>query len=143
MLGCESAATARASRVKRCRSALGPSVFTATRRPSSVSSASHTALMAPRPSGSISLYRPAKSSSAMPSGLSWSVVSGLPTIDEALAIVLAQVRPLEAEPVPVDEAAGRWSAGDAIAGVDLPPFDSSAMDGYAVRSADTPGVLRL
>src|SRR5690242_5993919 len=79
----------------------------------------------------------------MTRGLSWSAVSGLPTIDEALALVLAHVRPLEAEPVPIDEAAGRWTAADAIAGVDLPPFDSSAMDGYAVRAADTPGELRL
>ena len=70
-------------------------------------------------------------------------MSKLPTIDEALRLVLESVRPLEAEDVPVGEAPGRWPARDAVAAVDLPPFDSSAMDGYAVRAADTPGVLRV
>jgi molybdopterin molybdotransferase len=70
-------------------------------------------------------------------------VNALPTIHEALALVLEHARPLEVELVAVGEAAGRWTAGDATAGVDLPPFDSSAMDGYAVRAADTPGELRL
>jgi len=70
-------------------------------------------------------------------------VSKLPTIDEALRLVLESVRPLEAEDVPVGEAPGRWPAREAVAAVDLPPFDSSAMDGYAVRAADTPGELRV
>ena len=68
-------------------------------------------------------------------------MSALLPIDEALAQVLTRVRPLPAEDVPVADAAGRVLAEPALAGVDLPPFDSSAMDGYAVRSADTPGVL--
>ena len=63
------------------------------------------------------------------------------TIEEALARVLERVRPLAAEPVPVADAAGRVLAVDARARVDLPPFDCSAMDGYAVRAADTPGML--
>jgi len=67
----------------------------------------------------------------------------LPTIDEALALVLAEVPFLGAEEVPVAAAAGRVLAEDARAVVDLPPFASSAMDGYAVRAADTPGRLRL
>jgi molybdopterin molybdotransferase len=70
-------------------------------------------------------------------------VSRLPTIDEALALVLERVRPLPAEEVAVAQAAGRCLAEDARAVVDLPPFDSSAMDGYAVRAADTPGALRV
>ena len=70
-------------------------------------------------------------------------MSKLPTIDEALRLVLESVRPLEAEDVPVGEAPGRWPAREAVAAVDLPPFDSSAMDGYAVRAADTPGELRV
>jgi molybdopterin molybdotransferase len=65
----------------------------------------------------------------------------LPTIDEALALVLAEVRFLGAEDVPVADAAGRVLADAARATVDLPPFASSAMDGYAVRAADTPGQL--
>lgn len=63
------------------------------------------------------------------------------SIEEALERVLARVQPLDAEPVPVDRAAGRFLVADAVAAVDLPPFASSAMDGYAVRAADTPGRL--
>ena len=63
------------------------------------------------------------------------------SIEEALERVLARVQPLDAEPVPVGRAAGRFLAADAVAAVDLPPFASSAMDGYAVRAADTPGRL--
>jgi len=70
-------------------------------------------------------------------------VASLPSIDDALALVLAEVAPLAAEPVAVTAAAGRVLAADAHAVVDLPPFASSAMDGYAVRAADTPGTLRL
>jgi molybdopterin molybdotransferase len=70
-----------------------------------------------------------------------SVVSGLLTVDEALERVLARVVPLPAEPVPLDDAAGRVLAEPALAVVDLPRFPSSAMDGFAVRAADTPGTL--
>jgi molybdopterin molybdotransferase len=70
-------------------------------------------------------------------------VSDLPSIDDALERVLSHVRPLPAEDVAVGAAADRVLAEDARAAVDLPPFDSSAMDGYAVRSADTPGRLAL
>jgi molybdopterin molybdotransferase len=70
-------------------------------------------------------------------------VTGLLTIDEALARVLEHVRPLPGEDVAVLDAAGRVLAADARARVDLPPFPSSAMDGYAVRAAETPGTLEL
>jgi len=60
---------------------------------------------------------------------------------DAQAAVLARVRPLEAETVPLAASAGRFLAEAARAAVDLPPFRSSAMDGYALRSADTPGRL--
>jgi molybdopterin molybdotransferase len=63
------------------------------------------------------------------------------TVDEALEAVLAQVQPLPAERVPLDQAVGRVLAEAARARVDLPPFPSSAMDGFAVRAADTPGRL--
>ena len=63
------------------------------------------------------------------------------SIEEALARVLARVQPLEPEPVPVAEAAGRVLAQDVVALVDLPPFRSSAMDGFAIRAADVPGEL--
>jgi molybdopterin molybdotransferase len=69
----------------------------------------------------------------------------LRSIEEALELVLAGIEPLPAERAWISDAAGRVLADDARAAVDLPPFDRSAMDGFAVRAADTvPGVaLRL
>ena len=63
------------------------------------------------------------------------------SIEEAQARVLARVRRLDSERVPLAEATGRVLAEPARAAVDLPPFPSSAMDGYAVRATDTPGRL--
>jgi molybdopterin molybdotransferase len=57
--------------------------------------------------------------------------------------VLGLARPLSAESVPITAAAGRVAAEEARARVDLPPFASSAMDGFAVRAADLPGTLRI
>jgi molybdopterin molybdotransferase len=71
-------------------------------------------------------------------------VPPLLSIEAALESVLAHVRPLPAERISVWEAAGRVLAEPARARVDrvdLPPFPSSAMDGFAVRAADTPGRL--
>jgi molybdopterin molybdotransferase len=69
------------------------------------------------------------------------LMAGLLTIEEALAAVLARVRRLPAEAVALEAAAGRVLAEDTVALVDLPPFRSSAMDGFAVRAADLPGSL--
>lgn len=68
-------------------------------------------------------------------------MSDLLSIERARELVLERVRALPAEPVSLEEAAGRVLAEPAAARVDLPPFPSSAMDGFAVRSADTPGRL--
>jgi molybdopterin molybdotransferase len=68
-------------------------------------------------------------------------MSGLLTIDDALAAVLARVRPLPSERVALEAAAGRVLAEEVQARVDLPPFRSSAMDGFAIRAADVPGSL--
>ena len=68
-------------------------------------------------------------------------MTALLTLEDAQARVLAHVRRLPAEAVPLREAAGRVTAEAAPAAVDLPPFPSSAMDGYAVRAADLPGTL--
>jgi molybdopterin molybdotransferase len=62
-------------------------------------------------------------------------------IAEAQQLVLARVRALEHETVALAAAAGRVLARTVEAPLDLPPFDSSAMDGFAVRAADTPGRL--
>ena len=63
--------------------------------------------------------------------------------DEAWARIAAHAAPLPAAPVPLERAAGRVLAEDATSPIDIPGFDRSAMDGYAVRSADTPGRLRV
>jgi molybdopterin molybdotransferase len=68
-------------------------------------------------------------------------VSDLLSIDEALERILARVRPLPSETVALEEAAGRVLAEPAVASVDLPPFASSAMDGFAIRAADAPATL--
>src|SRR5213078_1036279 len=68
-------------------------------------------------------------------------VADLMSIAEAQRLILDRARPLPAETVALDQAAGRVVAEPAPAVVDLPPFPSSAMDGYALRAADTPGRL--
>ncbi|MDP7178739.1 MAG: molybdopterin molybdotransferase MoeA [Verrucomicrobiota bacterium] len=60
------------------------------------------------------------------------------SLEEAVERSLAAAALLGREAVPVDGAAGRFAAVDAYAGVSLPDFDNSAMDGYAVRSSDLP-----
>jgi molybdopterin molybdotransferase len=65
------------------------------------------------------------------------------SLEEAQQRILERVVPLSTERVPLEAAAGRVLAEPATAAVDLPPFDSSAMDGFAVRSADTPARLPI
>jgi len=62
--------------------------------------------------------------------------------DQALARILGQVSPLPSETVPLDEALGRALAGDVLAPTPLPPWDNSAMDGYAVRGDDVAGATK-
>jgi molybdopterin molybdotransferase len=67
-------------------------------------------------------------------------VSDLISVAEARAAVLGRVSgPLPAEPVTLADALGRVLAADAVASEDVPGFDNSAMDGYAVRAGDTAG----
>ncbi|WP_414474187.1 gephyrin-like molybdotransferase Glp [Microvirga sp. M2] len=59
------------------------------------------------------------------------------SVEDALSRVLASVeRPVSIEHVPLSACAGRALAEDVSARRDQPPFPASAMDGYAVRSAD-------
>ncbi|HEX6424256.1 MAG TPA: gephyrin-like molybdotransferase Glp [Acidimicrobiales bacterium] len=60
-------------------------------------------------------------------------------LDEALAHVLARCEPLVPGRVPALSAAGLVLAGDVVAAEAVPPFANTAMDGYAVRAADTAG----
>jgi molybdopterin molybdotransferase len=70
-------------------------------------------------------------------------VAELLTLEEAQELVLARVRALPSELVPIQEASGRVLAEAVHARVDLPPFASSAMDGFAVRVSDLPGTLEI
>lgn len=58
------------------------------------------------------------------------------SVDQALAIVLRLVEPLGFEIIQLENALGRVLLQDVFADIDLPPFDRSRMDGYAVRSSD-------
>lgn len=58
------------------------------------------------------------------------------SFDEAVALIAQTAQPLGREAVPIRAAHGRVLAEPVIAGIDSPPADVSAMDGYAVRSGD-------
>jgi molybdopterin molybdotransferase len=62
---------------------------------------------------------------------------------EVLAEVLAAVSQLETESISLWESAGRVLARDLFAGISLPRFDNSSMDGYAVRARDAQKGVRL
>jgi len=62
--------------------------------------------------------------------------SGMLPVSEALARVVSGVSPVDVETLKLDFAAGRVLAEDVVSTLTQPPFDASAMDGYAVRAAD-------
>ncbi|MCB9778267.1 MAG: molybdopterin molybdotransferase MoeA [Alphaproteobacteria bacterium] len=61
------------------------------------------------------------------------------TIAQALDRCMAVALPVTTESVALDRAVGRVLAADVVATASLPPWDNSAMDGFAVRAADTQG----
>lgn len=63
----------------------------------------------------------------------------LTNVDEALSILLNSCKLRQPTPtsVPIEEASGRVTTANILAPLDLPPFDRSAVDGYAVRARDT------
>ncbi|HSM38152.1 MAG TPA: gephyrin-like molybdotransferase Glp [Candidatus Limnocylindrales bacterium] len=66
------------------------------------------------------------------------------SVEEALAAILVDVPLTPGEIVPLDRCHGLAPVQRRLtARVNVPPFDNSAMDGFAVRAADTPGELRL
>lgn len=72
------------------------------------------------------------------------------TVEEARAQILSMVSVLPTETVSIYEAHGRVLAEPVVSDQDMPPFDSSGMDGFAVRAADTlqaspnnPAVLKV
>ena len=65
-------------------------------------------------------------------------------VDAALTRLLALAKPItESETLPLDACAGRVLASDLTAKLTQPPFDSSAMDGYAIRTDDAHADVRL
>ena len=64
-------------------------------------------------------------------------------LEEAVAHVRERVAPLPPVRLPLADALGAVTASSVVAGEAVPPFANSAMDGYAVRAADTPGELRV
>ena len=58
------------------------------------------------------------------------------TVEEALDKILSRIQPLGPEKVSILEALGRVCAEDILAHREIPPFDNSGMDGYAVRTGD-------
>ncbi|CDG21930.1 Molybdopterin molybdenumtransferase [Xenorhabdus poinarii G6] len=63
--------------------------------------------------------------------------SGLISLEQALEKLLAHAVPLTTkETICLTESAGRITATDIISPIHVPPFDNSAMDGYAIRLAD-------
>ncbi len=65
------------------------------------------------------------------------------SVDDALARLLAAATRLGSETIPIEHAGGRILAATVTATLTQPPFDASAMDGYAIRWADMPGPWRL
>jgi molybdopterin molybdotransferase len=59
--------------------------------------------------------------------------------EAARELVLAEVAPLGSEPVRLEECLGRVTAAEVTSAISIQPFDNSAMDGYALRSAGTEG----
>lgn len=64
----------------------------------------------------------------------------MPSFEEARGIILANVDCLGDETVPLLDALGRVASRDIVAPWDMPQFDNSAMDGFAVRAADCAGL---
>lgn len=63
--------------------------------------------------------------------------AGLIPLDDALSQMLGRITPLNtSESVPLVQAFGRITARDVVSPLDVPGFDNSAMDGYAVRLSD-------
>jgi len=58
------------------------------------------------------------------------------SVDEALAYILKHFKPLEPETVPLLDALDRVLTQDIVSDINIPPFNNSAMDGYAVRADD-------
>ncbi|MFZ1489591.1 MAG: hypothetical protein WAS51_06590, partial [Ilumatobacteraceae bacterium] len=60
-------------------------------------------------------------------------------IEQARALVLRACSPLAPRAIPLEQATGCVLGAEVVAAEDVPPFANTAVDGYAVRAADTAG----
>jgi len=65
------------------------------------------------------------------------------TFEEASAIVAGEAKLLSVESIDLSESAGRVLAADVFSDMDMPPFDKSAVDGFACRRQDIDNPLRI
>ncbi|MBR6712712.1 MAG: molybdopterin molybdotransferase MoeA [Selenomonadaceae bacterium] len=66
------------------------------------------------------------------------------TLEQAIELLTAHINPIdETEDVTLLEAIGRVAAVDYVATFDNPPFDRSPLDGYAIKSSETPGAFKV
>lgn len=63
--------------------------------------------------------------------------------EKAAELLLHEIRRTDAETVPLFQSLGRILAEDCMAQTAIPPFDKSPFDGYAYRTADAPGTMRI
>lgn len=71
------------------------------------------------------------------------IFHNLVTLEEATRLLLKYARPLGEEEVDITQAYGRVLSRDVVAPVDVPPFDRSTVDGYAVLAESTYGASEL
>jgi molybdopterin molybdotransferase len=64
------------------------------------------------------------------------------SVEEALAYILKHFQPLEPERVTLLDALDRVLTEDIVSDINVPPFNNSAMDGYAVRAQDIAGATK-
>jgi molybdopterin molybdotransferase len=64
------------------------------------------------------------------------------SVEDALNSILEKITPVQAETVPLAQSFGRILAESIISEINVPPFANSAMDGYALRAADSQGASR-
>lgn len=65
------------------------------------------------------------------------------TYSEALEIILGSITQRQTEPISFDQSLGRTLAADVYSGIDMPPFNKAAMDGYACKLEDIKNPLKI
>ncbi len=65
------------------------------------------------------------------------------SVEEALEKIYSSVTPKSIELIPLEEALGRIASHELIATHNLPPFDNSAMDGYAIKAVDVGKTVKV